>query len=132
LIAARGLENHVGLSGWLPHANDFYEGIDVFVLASRQEEGFGLVLAEASERGTPVIATASGGAVEVLVNGETGILVDRQNPQALAGGMVRLGADPGLRQRMGRRAREHVIEEFDLERQAQRFAELLYASAQPA
>jgi glycosyltransferase involved in cell wall biosynthesis len=132
LIAARGLENHVGLSGWLPHAADFYEGIDVFVLASRHEEGFGLVLAEAGERGLPTISTSSGGAVEVLQDGVTGVLVDRRNPQALAQAMVRLGADAALRHRMGQRARQHVTEEFDLKKQAQRFAEFLFDVTRPA
>jgi glycosyltransferase involved in cell wall biosynthesis len=132
LIADRGLENHVGLSGWLPYAADFYEGIDVLVLASRHEEGFGLVLAEAGERGLPTISTSSGGAVEVLQDGVTGILVDRRNPQALAQAMVRLGADTALRQRMGQRAREHVTEEFDLKKQAQRFAEFLFDVTRPA
>jgi mannosyltransferase len=132
LIAARGLEKRLGLCGWLPLAADFYEGIDVFVLASRHEEGFGLVLAEAGERGLPAIATSSGGAVEVLVEGETGIVVDRQNPEALAQAMAQLAADAALRQRMGQRARERVVEEFGLQAQAERFAELLHESAWPA
>jgi glycosyltransferase involved in cell wall biosynthesis len=132
LVAARGLEDHVGLSGWLPHVADFYEGIDVFVLASRHEEGFGLVLAEAGERGLPAITTSSGGAVEVLQDGITGIIVDRQDPQALAQAMVRLGADVALRQRMGQRAREHIVEEFDVNTQAKRLAEFLCESTLPA
>ena len=65
-IAARGLQDRVVLSGWVGHAAEFYEAIDVFVLASRHEEGFGLVIAEAGERGVPAIATASGGAAEIV------------------------------------------------------------------
>ena len=126
LIAARGLEDYVGLCGWLPHVTDFYEGIDVFVLASRYQEAFGLVLTEAGERGVPAIATASGGPAEALVDGKTGILVERQNPRAMAQAMVRLGTNAALRQWMGQRAREHVVQEFDLKRHAQRLAELLF------
>jgi glycosyltransferase involved in cell wall biosynthesis len=131
-IAARGMEKCVGFSGWLSRSSEFYEGIDVFVLASRHEEGFGLVVAEAGERGLPSIATRSGGAVEVVMDGETGILVNRNDPQDMAQAMNRLGADEELRKWMGRHARERITKEFDLAAQAERFASLLAESASDA
>jgi glycosyltransferase involved in cell wall biosynthesis len=131
-IAARGMDKCVKFSGWLPRASEFYERIDVFVLASRHEEGFGLVIAEAGERGLPSIATRSGGAVEVLADGETGILVNRNDPQDMAQAMISLGADAELRNRMGLRARERITKEFNLDVQAERFANLLDESASSA
>jgi glycosyltransferase involved in cell wall biosynthesis len=124
-VQAQGLENCIKFCGWLPRVVDFYEAIDVFVLASRCEEGFGLVVAEAAERGLASIATRSGGALEIVVDEETGILVDKQSPQALAEAMLRLAADTPLRQKMGERARARAVREFSLCTQADRTAAFL-------
>ena len=128
LISEQGMNDIMKFSGWLPHAIDFYEGLDVIVLASRHEEGFGLVLAEAAERGLPAIATLSGGAVEVIVDGKTGILVSKQDSQSLGHAMMVLAADEALRNRMGERARDRVTKEFNLIVQSNRFANLLKQS----
>jgi glycosyltransferase involved in cell wall biosynthesis len=128
LIYERGMSDIIKFSGWLPHAIDFYEGLDIIVLASRHEEGFGLVLAEAAERGLPAIATLSGGTVEVIVDGETGILISKQDYQSLGSAMMVLAADGELRNRMGERARDRVIKEFNLIVQSNRFANLLTGS----
>lgn len=114
LIAARNLGDTVNFCGWLADVGEFYAGIDVFVLASRHEEGFGLVITEAGERGLPAIVTRSGGAVEVVEDGVTGIVTDRQSPRQLAAAMLTLAADADLRAAMGRRARERVAAAFDL------------------
>jgi glycosyltransferase involved in cell wall biosynthesis len=88
---------------------------DIMVLPSRNEP-FGRVLIEAMATGKPVIATASGGAPEIVVPEETGLLVPPENAEALAGALLRLLGDEDLRQRMGAagvaRAREH----FDVRR----------------
>ena len=120
-----GLTDLLGFCGWLSHASEFYEGIDVLVLASRHDEGFGLVVAEAGERGIPVITTRSGGAVEIVVDGETGILVPKQDPSALGSAMARLGNDGDLRIAMGGRARDHISRHFDLEKQVDKFINFL-------
>ncbi|MCF8478540.1 MAG: glycosyltransferase, partial [Pseudolabrys sp.] len=97
--------------------------IDVLVLASRHEEGFGLVLAEAGERGLPVVATRSGGAAEVVRDGETGFLVGKHAPHELAAAMQRLYSDAGLRECLGRRGRDRVAAGFDLAAQTARMAD---------
>jgi len=122
LIADHGLDEIVGFCGWLPESDLFYEAIDVFVLASRHEEGFGLVVAEASERAIPVIATRSGGAIEILVDGETGMLVAKQNPVMMADAMNRLAASAALRAEIGKRGRDRIKSAFDLTVQAEKFA----------
>ena len=121
-IHASGLADIVRLSGWLPSSGDFYEAIDVLVLPSRHDEGFGLVIAEAGERGVPAIATRSGGAVEVVEDGVTGTIVARQSPRELAGAMLRLASDKEMRREMGRCARLRVSANFNLTRQADRVA----------
>jgi len=64
----------------------FYSSLDVFVLASR-DETFGVVIIEAMSCGLPVIATRCGGPQEIIT-GETGILVDVENPEDLARAIV--------------------------------------------
>jgi glycosyltransferase involved in cell wall biosynthesis len=132
LVGARGLDGCIKFSGWLPNPREFYKAIDIFVLASRHEEGFGLVVAEAGERGLPIIATRSGGAIEVLVDGETGVLVEKEDAQALARSMTRFAADGQLRDQMGQRARERIVAKFNLAAQADRFSEFLTKAADEA
>jgi glycosyltransferase involved in cell wall biosynthesis len=125
VVGGRGEEIFVAELKRKADASEFYGGIDVLILASRHDEGFGLVVAEAGERGIPVIATRSGGAVEVVVDGETGILVPKQNPSALGSAMARLGNDGDLRIAMGERARDHISRHFDLEKQVDKFTDFL-------
>ena len=125
LVAARGMERCIGFCGWSSRANEFYEGIDVFVLASRSEDACPAVIAEAGERGAPSIATRSGGIVEMVLDGETGILVDKNSPPDIARAMIMLAADNNLRKRMGQHARERSTKEFNINVQAERFAKFL-------
>jgi glycosyltransferase involved in cell wall biosynthesis len=128
-IEANGLAGKVGFCGWLGRSGDFYHGIDVMVLASRHDEGFGLVLAEAGERGLPVIATRSGGVEEIVIDGETGLLVDKGDVAAMAAAMCNLGANALLRKRLGLSARAHIVSHFSLDAQIPRFFSALAAAA---
>jgi glycosyltransferase involved in cell wall biosynthesis len=119
------LEQHVGFVGWLPQSCEFFEGIDIFVLASRHEEGFGLVIAEASERGLPVICTHSGGAVEIVRDGETGIVVEKNKPEQIATAIKRLANNKSLRFHMGQAGRKRVCQAFNLENQVNYFEKTL-------
>lgn len=133
LIAAHGLGDVVCFGGWLPDARAFYEAIDVLVLPSRHDEGFGLVVTEAGERGVPAIATRSGGVVEIVEDGETGLLVAKAAPQELAAAIQRLAGDADLRRAMGDRARARIKARFDLQTQARRVADwMLNADADRA
>jgi glycosyltransferase involved in cell wall biosynthesis len=128
LVAANGLQAVVGFSGWSENVTDFFEAIDLFVLASRHDEGFGLVLAEAGERGLAAVATRSGGAAEIIVDGETGVLVEKAKPDDMAMVIEKLVAGQDLRQQMGGRARSRVIEFFDLDQQAAKIKAFLNRS----
>lgn len=114
LVDNCGMRSLVGFCGWLPSFRDFAEAIDVFVLPSRHDEGFGLVVAEAGERGVPIVATKSGGAIEIVSDGVTGLLVDKQNPSALAGAMTKLIRRAELRSAFGKSARLRVCQLFSL------------------
>jgi len=125
IILSHGMEAYVAFCGWLPRVGDFYEAIDVFVLASRHDEGFGLVVAEAGERGVATIATPSGGAKEILVEGETGLFVPSRAPHELSAAMKRLGGDSALRDVLGRNARRRVQVNFSLPERKEQFVSFL-------
>jgi glycogen(starch) synthase len=88
-----------------------YNCCDVFVLPSIQE-GQGIVLLEAQASARPVVAFNIGGVNEAVRDGETGLLVARGNADELAGAVLRLLSDKGLREKMGSAARKFVVENF--------------------
>jgi glycosyltransferase involved in cell wall biosynthesis len=87
-------------------------------------EGFGMVALEAHERGRPVIASDVGGLPEIVVGGETGLVVPSGEATPLAAAIVRLAGDPGLVTRMGEAARRRALSEFTEARSVERILEL--------
>jgi glycosyltransferase involved in cell wall biosynthesis len=87
---------------------------DVFVLASRSE-GLPLSILEAMAAGLPVVASRVGGVPELMVDGETGLLVPTGDPDLLAAAVGRLLDDATLRRRLGEAGRARVRERFDLD-----------------
>ena len=79
-------------------------------------ESFGIVFAEAGACGLPSVGTRHDGIPEVVVDGETGLLVDEYDVSGMADAMSRLVADATLAGRLGRQARSRVCALFDLER----------------
>lgn len=115
LIHELGLAGRVRLTGALEDMAAFYSSLDVFVSASRVEP-FGLVMIEAMACGVPVVATATGGAVEIVCDGSTGRLVPVGDFEAIAAAVCVLLGDEDARAEMGERARERARERFSLER----------------
>lgn len=106
-----------------------YRMADVFAMPSRQGprdvEGFGIVLVEAGACEVPVVATRTGGIVDAVADGETGILIPQENVDALAEALIRLLKDPDEATRMGKRARARVLEGLTWEATGKRFLELM-------
>lgn len=114
LTADLGLSDAVRWLGLRADIPNLMAAADVVVLAS-DWEGLGLVVMEAAMAGRPVVATAVGGVPEILQHGQTGLLVSRDDEQALASGLRVLLLDPERRARMGAAARRHAANAFDLE-----------------
>ena len=95
---------------------------DVLALTS-VHEGLGLVLVEAMAAGIPCVATRTGGIVEVLTDGEQGLLVSPGDIEAIAAAMGRLLDDPALRAELGRRGVERAGD-FGIGRAVQRMHDL--------
>lgn len=97
-----------------------YRTANVFTLpaivdSKGDTEGLGVVLIEAMELGLPIVASNVGGIPDVVVNGQSGILVEEKNPQALADAFKRLAADPNLIRQLLAGARNRIKECFTWE-----------------
>src|SRR5919206_1207249 len=86
-----------------------YDRAAVVVVPSRSE-GFGVVCAEAMAHGKAVVAGATGGLLGLVRDGETGLLFEPGDPQALRAAIDRLLGDKALRERLGRNARAWITE----------------------
>lgn len=107
-----GLTSHVRFLGYRDDVGAQLADADLAVLTSRKE-GIPRAALEAMAAGRPVVATRVTGTREVVRHGDTGLLVDLDDPAALADALQQLFADPAERARMGARGREVVEAEFD-------------------
>lgn len=115
-----GVREHLRLPGRLSDAEvaALYAACDVFALPTGEDdrgqvEGFGLVFSEAHAYGKPVVAGRSGGVVDAVLDGETGIVVAPEDPDALAQAVVSLLRDREQADRMGEKGRARVAEELN-------------------
>ena len=111
---------------FLGHREDVEEllaAIDILVLPSRFE-GMPNVALEAMRAGKPVVATRIPGMEEVVVDGATGILVEPEQPFALAKALGRLLGDADLRRRLGEAGKQRVTESFAIEPMVEQYVRL--------
>jgi glycosyltransferase involved in cell wall biosynthesis len=126
-IAAANLAGWVQLVGFRPDPEQVMAALDILVLPSTSPEPFGLVLLEAMASGKPVIATAHGGPLEIVADGETGFLVSPRDTAALAAAIERLANDPDLRASMGAAGHTRAEAEFGFAAHVTAFEELYSA-----
>ncbi len=107
-----GLADIVHFPGRADHAAvvRYMQGCEFFVLSSRADEGLPVVCAEAMGAGCAIVATRSGGAPEAVLDGQTGLLVDKENVEQLATAMQRLINDPELRDRLAAAGKARAAE----------------------
>jgi glycosyltransferase involved in cell wall biosynthesis len=111
-IERRGLE-HVELLGERDDVPRLLSSADLFVLSTRSE-GLPLSILEAMAAGLPVVASAVGGVPELVVDGETGLLVPPGREEPLASALRSLVRDRDSRTRLGRAGRTRAERMFDL------------------
>ena len=103
---------------------DLLQRCTLVVVPSRSES-FGIAALEAMAVGKPVVATRVGGIPEVVVDGQTGLLVPPEDEEALCAAMHRLLGDRDLQLRLGRAGRLRVVEYFTADRMSARYEEVL-------
>lgn len=116
-VARRGLRNTVIFLGHVSGRHrlaDLYRGAAAY-LHPAHHEGLPTVLLEAMACGRPVVATAVSGALELIQDGQNGLLVPPRAPDRLAEAALRLLSDPKLGRRLGAAARETVVERYSWE-----------------
>lgn len=114
------VEDKIKFLGFVPNKKipSLYSICDVFVMVNRETvqdgpEGFGMVFAEASAAGKPVIGGKSGGTEDSIVDGVTGYRVDPHNIEDVAKSIIKVLKDTELRETLGRNGREWVIKNCD-------------------
>jgi glycosyltransferase involved in cell wall biosynthesis len=115
-VSELGIEKHVAFCGYQQNGADFFNGGDIAIHYPVEPEAFGLVLLEAMGRGKPVIAPAHGGATEIVLDGETGLLVEPGKRDSLVEAVCQLAEDAGLRKSMGDAGRKRVQTAFSVEK----------------
>jgi len=126
LADSLGLGNHVRFTGAVnePELKEIYRQGSAFVLPSGGE-GFGIVYLEAMAYGLPVIAARAGGAPEVVLDGQTGLLVPYGDPEGVAMAIRQILSDPALARRLGEAGRRRVKEKFTFPRFKERVVQIL-------
>ena len=109
--------------GFVDDMREHLLATDVFVLPTRGDN-FPISILEAMAYAVPVVSTRVGGVPEQVDDGVTGILVDPEDPAALADALTRLIADPVLRASFGRAGAQRALAEFDRSAMARRTLEL--------
>lgn len=110
-----GIRDKVIFLGKIPHEemSAFLSDVDIAVQPSRRRsESFGVAALEASAMEIPVVSTRVGGVPECVKDGETGILVEPDNPEALAEAILFLIENPRRREQMGKAGREFVLRNY--------------------
>lgn len=130
LRAQLGLEERVFFLGLRSDVATVLHNLDVFVLSSRSE-GFSIACVEAMACGIPVVATRCGGPEEIL-DARSGILVERENPAALAEAVHRITQSPELADRLSQAALERACNEFSLKTMLSRYESLIEMVVNPA
>ena len=113
-IKQLALERHVTLTGFRPDAIGLMKSFDLFAMSS-VTEGLGSAVLEAMACGLPVVSTRAGGLPEVVVDGETGILLAPHDEPAMAQAIVTLLKDPAQRAALGQAGRARVLDAFSVE-----------------
>ena len=122
LATSEGVADSVSFPGWIGDRAAFFAQADLFVLSSRVEP-FGIVVIEAMAHGVPVVATRTDGPLDILSQGETGLLVACESVEEMSAVLMDLLADPDRARRLGAQGRASVLERWSFDVVAARMAQ---------
>jgi glycosyltransferase involved in cell wall biosynthesis len=114
IVRAEGLDDAVEFTGFRADVPDLMAQLDVLVHASTTGEPFGQVVIEGMAAGKPVVATRGGAIPEIVVDGQTGLIVPMGDPESMANAIASLLADPARAAQMGAAGRERVAGRFTI------------------
>jgi len=118
LVAASPYADNIHLFGFLQRIPWILKNVDVTVLPSLNREGLPRAIIEGMIAGVVPIVTNVGGSPDLVVEGESGFIVEPGDPAAIRDRILRLYNDRELRERMGAAARQRVLTEFTIEKTA--------------
>jgi glycosyltransferase involved in cell wall biosynthesis len=119
-----GVSVYAGLKPHSPELLRLYAEADVFVFPTRAD-CFGVVLAEAMAASLPIVTTRVAAIPEAVKDGESGFVIESDDADALRDRLERLAQSPELRRQMGQSSRKVGEARFDIEKNANRIADLL-------
>jgi glycosyltransferase involved in cell wall biosynthesis len=102
-------------TSWRSDVDTINAGLDIVCLTSFNE-GTPVSLIEAQAANKPIVSTKVGGIADIVVEGETALLAEVQNADLFSKHLLTLVEDEGLRQRLGRTGRSHVLQRFGYQR----------------
>jgi glycosyltransferase involved in cell wall biosynthesis len=133
------ISRHVRFVRAVPHGElpAYYATADAFVgpsivASGGDTEAFGVVFVEAMASGCPVVASIVGGTKDIVVDGQTGLLVPERSPKAIADALRKVLGDEALRERLRTAGAHWARERFDQRVVADKYAQLLTRSASAA
>jgi len=117
LAAELGIRERTVFAGYQAHPEHYLQAMDLFALTSRHE-GMPLALLEAWAAGLPVVSSAVGGVPQLVKHGQTGLLFESSNAEALTMALAQVLNDPLLSDRLAAAGRAVVTKCYSLERMA--------------
>jgi len=123
LAESLGVSDRIRFLGWVDNPRDYLAECDVFVMPSRSE-GFPLAMVEAMLAASPVIATRVGSMPEAVIDGQTGLLIEKDDVDGLVTALRYLRDRPDQRQQLGQKARDRAVAHFTVEAMTNQYQNL--------
>lgn len=118
-----GIKHLVEIRNNLHNKRDIYSLVDLLVLPAIQLEGFGLVLIEAINYGIPVIGSKIGGIPEIIINNETGLIINPADSEAIVKAVLTISNDDKLRKNLIEKSKAHIKSNFDIKNTLKEYSE---------
>lgn len=122
-VRSLGIDKNIIFTGLIKNVVPYYRAFDIFTLTSLTE-GVPMTVLEAMAAQTPVVATRVGGIPQIIAHGQTGMLVDSNNVNALASCFSALIPNEALRRQLADAAEKFVQDEYSIERMTNAYSQV--------